>query len=159
NWDAPQTVTVTGVDDAIQDGTLDYAVVLGVAASSDPVYNGMDAANVGVSNTDDDVAGIAVTPTSGLTPSEAGGQASFTVVLKSQPRADVVILVASSNTAEGAVSVPSLTFTTANWNVPQSVTVTGVDDPWQDGTIAYSAALSAAISPDPVYNRMDVADV
>ena len=32
----------------------------------------------------------------------------------------------------------SLTFTTANWNVAQTVTVTGVDDALADGSIGYT---------------------
>ena len=36
------------------------------------------------------------------------------------------------------MSPASLTFTTANWNTAQTVTVTGVDDCLDDGDIAYS---------------------
>ncbi|MEG4454295.1 Calx-beta domain-containing protein, partial [Microcoleus sp. N9_A1] len=77
---------------------------------------------------DDDIAGISINPTAGLTTTEAGGTATFTVVLNSQPTADVTIGTTSDNTAEGTVDKPSLTFTSANWNTPQTVTVTGVDD-------------------------------
>jgi hypothetical protein len=66
-----------------------------------------------------------VTPVAGLGTTEAGGSASFSVVLKSEPTADVVIAVASSDVTEGTVSAASLTFTAADWNVPQTVTVTG----------------------------------
>jgi hypothetical protein len=65
-----------------------------------------------------------VTPVAGLGTTEAGGTASFSVVLKSEPTADVVIPVASSDPDEGGVSVASLTFTATDWNVPQTVTVT-----------------------------------
>src|SRR5206468_3451109 len=131
----------------------------GAAASADPIYNGMDAADVSLSNADDDAAGITVTPTAGLATTEAGGAASFTVVLNSQPTADVVIPVASSNAAEGTASVSSLTFTAADWNVPQTVTVTGVDDHVQDCVIASLVRSGAAASADPIYNGMDAADV
>ena len=50
------------------------------------------------------------------------------MVLNTQPTADVTIALSSSDTTEGTVSPASLTFTTANWNVAQTVTVTGVDD-------------------------------
>src|SRR5438876_179842 len=100
----------------------------------------MDPADVALSNTDNDEAGISVTPTSGLETSEAGGSATFTVVLNSQPTADVVIPVASSNAGEGTVTPSTLTFTAADWNAPQTVTVTGVDDQVQDGAIAYGVA-------------------
>ena len=49
-------------------------------------------------------AGITVSPTSGLVTTEAGGTATFTVVLTSQPTADVTIGLTSSDTTEGTVS-------------------------------------------------------
>src|SRR5256885_14256006 len=119
----------------------------------------MDAADVSLSNADNDAAAITVTPTAGLATTEAGGQASFSVVLNSQPIAEVVIPVASSNAAEGSASAASLTFSAADWNVPQTVTVTGVDDHVQDGAIAYRIVLGAAASTDQAYNGMDAADV
>ena len=93
----------------------------------------MNAADVAVTNTDNDAAGITVTPTPGLTTTEAGGTATFTVVLNTQPTADVTIALSSSNTDGRHGRPASLTFTTANWNVAQTVTVTGVDDAVVDG--------------------------
>src|SRR5438477_2048919 len=114
-------VAVDGVHDRQVTGVQAYALPLCAAASADPIYNGMDAADVSLSNADNDAAAITVTPTAGLATTEAGGAASFTVVLNSQPTADVVIPIASSNAAEGTVSGSSLTFTAADWNVPQTV--------------------------------------
>ena len=54
-----------------------------------------------VTNTDNDTAGITVTPDAGLTTTEAGGTATFTVVLTSQPTADVTIALSSSDTDRG----------------------------------------------------------
>src|SRR6185295_14486284 len=100
-----------------------------------------------------------VSPTSGLVTSEAGGAASFTVVLDSQPTADVVVAVASSNTAEGTLAVTDLTFTSANWNTPQTVTVTGVDDAVDDGNVGYTIMTGAATSADGNYNGINPANV
>src|SRR5205807_108690 len=68
---------------------------------------------------------IEVNPTSGLITTEAGGSATFTMVLDSQPTANVSVALSSSNPAEGTVSPASVTFTPGNWNVPQTATVTG----------------------------------
>src|SRR5947207_1262259 len=103
-------------------------MVLSAATSTDANYSGLNPPNVAVTNRDNDVAGFSVVPTVGLVTTEAGGTATFTVVLTSQPVANVVVPVSSSNVAEGTVSPTSLTFTAANWNVAQTVTVTGVDD-------------------------------
>ena len=43
----------------------------------------------------------------------------------------------------------SLTFTAANWNVAQTVTVTGVDDALDDGDIAYTIVTGAGDERDP----------
>src|SRR6185436_3105784 len=132
DWNLSQTVTVTGADDHVVDGAIAYTILTGAAVSTDPVYAGMDAADVAVTNADDDVAGIVVTPVAGLVTDESGLAASFTVVLQSQPVADVTIALSSSDPSEGAVAPASVTFTAANWNLPQTVTITGVDDPFVD---------------------------
>ena len=67
-------------------------------------------------------------------------------MLNTQPTADVTIALSSSNPTEGTVVPASLTFTTANWNVAQTVTVTGVDDAVVDGTIAYTIVTAPATS-------------
>lgn len=84
--------------------------------------------------------GITVSPTSGLTTTEAGGTASFTVVLNTQPAANVVIGLSSNDVTEGTVSPASLTFTALNWNVAQTVTVIGVNDFLDDGDVSFSGA-------------------
>ncbi len=50
----PQTVTVTGVDDSLVDGSVAYRVVTAPAASADPEYNLLDAEDVQVINRDND---------------------------------------------------------------------------------------------------------
>lgn len=159
NWNAPQTVTVTGVDDAVVDGDIAYTIVTAAAVSDDVNYNGIDPADVSVTNTDNDSAGILVDPTSGLVTTEAGGTASFSVVLSSQPSADVSIGLSSSDTSEGTVSPASLTFTSTNWNIAQTATVTGVDDTEVDGDVAYSIITAPAVSADPYYNGIVADDV
>src|SRR5437667_235676 len=159
NWNTAQTVTVTGVNDFVADGDVPYTIVTAAATSTDPGYSGRNAADVGVTNTDNDTAGITVSPTIGLTTTEAGGTATFTVVLDSQPTANVVVPISSSNTAEGTVSAAALTFTAANWSTAQVVTVTGVDDPVDDGDIAYTITTTAATSADSNYSGLNPSDV
>ncbi len=159
NWNTPQTVTITGVDDAVDDGDIAYSIVTAQATSVDPLYAAINPADVDVSNTDNDTAGISVAPTSGLVTTEAGGTASFDVVLASQPTADVTVGLSSSDSSEGTVSPASLTFTAANWNTAQLVTVTGVDDAVDDGDIAYSIVTAQATSGDGLYAAINPADV
>src|SRR5206468_192530 len=120
NWNVAQTVTITGVDDSAVDGTVAYAIVTGATTSTDTNYNNLAVSDVSVSTTDNDTAGVTVTPTSGLITTEAGGTATFTMVLTSQPTADVTIPLSSNDLSEGTVSPASVTFTAANWNVAQT---------------------------------------
>lgn len=158
NWNTPQTVTVTGVDDSLADGSVSFNIVTAAATSADGNYNGMNAGDVTVTNADDDVAGITVSTISGNT-TEAGGTATFTVVLNTQPTADVIIGLSSSDASEGSVSPTSLTFTTANWNQDQTVTVTGVDDSDVDGNVSFSVVTASSTSADSNYNGLNPSDV
>ncbi|MBW4492768.1 MAG: cadherin-like domain-containing protein [Oscillatoria princeps RMCB-10] len=159
NFATAQTVTVTGVDDDTIDGAQTYNIALD-ATSTDGAYDTLTA-SVAASNTDDGEPvppGITVTPTTGLTTTEAGGTSTFTVVLDSAPTADVTIAVSSSDTTEGSASPATLTFTPANFSTAQTVTVTGADDTLTDGSQPYTINLTAT-SDDTIYGAIDPEDV
>ncbi|HZN32778.1 MAG TPA: M12 family metallo-peptidase, partial [Pirellulaceae bacterium] len=90
------------------------------------------------------VPGFTVTQTGGNTQvSEAGTTDTFSVVLDAPPASNVVINVFSLDLTEVTVNPPlPLTFTPVNWSVPQTVTVTGVDDALLDGNQVSSVVLS-----------------
>ena len=100
-----------------------------------------------------------VTPSSGLVVNEAGAAATFTVLLRSAPVADVLIPVSSSDLSEGTVSASQLIFTSTNWNQPQTVTITGADDAALDGDVLFSVLLGAASSLDADFNAANPIDV
>ncbi|MEG3909723.1 DUF4347 domain-containing protein, partial [Microcoleus sp. w2-18aC6] len=158
NYAQPQTITVSGVDDLVADGPLAYKIVTAAAVSTDVNYNNLDPEDVTVTNSDNETPGITVNPTAGLTTGEDGTKANFTVVLNTQPTADVTIGLSSDKVAEGTVSPASITFTSANWNTAQPVTVTGVNDGIVDGNIDYKIVTALAVSDDPNY-KLDAADV
>lgn len=158
-WSTPQIVTITGVDDAFADGNQTYDAIVHVVASADVTYSGLADRRVSVTNTDDDTAGFSVMPDSGLTTTEAGVSATFTLVLNSEPSASVSVGLTSDTPSEGTVSPSSVVFTTANWNVPQTVTVTGVDDAFADGSRSYNIVTAPAVSADAAYNGMNPGDV
>ena len=157
-WSSTQTVTVTGVDDNIVDGTQTYNITLGSPTSTDTGYSGLSSQTVSVSTTDDDTVGITVSAVSGQA-TEAGGTATFTVRLNTQPSANVTISVTSEDTGEGTVSPSSLTFEPNNanskiWSSTQTVTVTGVDDSIADGTVTYDITLGSPTSTDTDYSGL-----
>lgn len=94
---------------------------------------------------DDDVNGIAgllfETPDQ-LYTSEAGGSMDIKVVLEGRPAKDVKVNINGLDTSEGTLSTNTVTFTTTNWNKQQTVTVTGIDDPFPDGDATYELAFA-----------------
>jgi len=152
NWDDPQEVTVTGIDDVAVDGNIVYSIITAAAAGA-AEYVGINAADVGVTNLDNEV-GITVTPISGLETGEDETTDTFTIVLNTEPTANVTIALSSSDLTEGTVSPASVTFTSANWDTPQTVTVTGVDDSVVDGNVAYTID-GVSSSTDPDYDDLE----
>ncbi|MBK8335419.1 MAG: cadherin domain-containing protein [Sterolibacteriaceae bacterium] len=133
-----------------------YDVVVQV---SDGSLSDSQAISVAVGNVAEGTPGILVTPVAGLTTSEAGGSAQFSVVLTSAPTANVRIGLSVSDDTEGAVMIGTLEFDATNWNVAHIVTVVGVDDAAVDGDVAYSVIVAPATSADAAYNGLDGADV
>ncbi len=153
-WSVPQTVTVTGVDDFLVDGASSWSVQFGPITSTDPKYSGMTPPSVSGTTADNDTASIVVTAPSSPTTTESGGAATFTVKLNAQPTQSVTIGLASSNTAEGIVSPSQLVFTSSNWSMPQTVTVTGVYDGLVDGNKSYAVTFSPSQSTDTIFNGL-----
>jgi hypothetical protein len=93
--------------------------------------------------------------TSTTTVSETGTTATFTVVLNAQPGSNVVFSVVSADTGEATVDKATLTFTNANWNATQTVTVTGIDDAVVDGNQATTITVAVVdASSDDSYDAL-----
>ena len=100
--------------------------------------------------TDNDVSGIILTESGGSTKVKEGAETdSYTIVLKSEPMANVTINITPGG--QTTTNPTSVVFTPANWNVAQTVTVTAVDDALIEGshteTITYTTS-----SEDANYN-------
>jgi hypothetical protein len=128
NFADAQPVTITGVDDHVADGPQPYAVRIGTDL--------LGSYEVAVTNGDDDVVGLSVSPIAGLMTSEDGAEATFTAHLTSQPAADVTVPITSSDPSEGTTNTTALVFTPVNWAEPQTVTISGADDGITDGPLA-----------------------
>ena len=108
-----------------------------------------------ISINDDDGASVKVTPTS-LTITEGGSQ-NYTVVLTSQPTADVTITVTPPSNPDVSVNKTTLTFTDSTWDDEQTVTVSVAQDTdalAETATITHSAA-----STDTDYDGISVGSV
>jgi hypothetical protein len=103
--------------------------------------------------------GVTVNRRVGQVTSESASSTSFSVSLDSRPTQDVFVPISSNDLSEGTVNVSGLTFTPLNWNIPQVVTVSSVDDAQADGDVAYSILLGVLLSNDPAYAGLNPVDV
>ena len=139
NWDTVQTVTVSAGHDA--DATNDTVTLSHAASGGD--YGSVDAVTVAVTVDDDDSAGIDVSTASlEVDEGDASGE-SYTVELATLPSATVTVTVSGHASTDVSVSASSLTFTTANWDTVQTVTVSaGHDADATNDTVTLSHAAS-----------------
>ena len=167
NWGTPQTVTVSGVDDAIIDDIQSVVVDLGTTSSTDPAWDNLDPGDVTVHNMDDDTSlpGVTVSAVSTLLVTESGTSSSFAVVLDTQPSSNVSIDISVSDTTEGTITAPfsgtagTITFTNASWNTPKTIPVQGIDDSTADGNQPFAIVLAAITVGDANYLGINPADV
>ncbi len=157
NWDVPQTITVTGVDDFQDDGDKQYTIILGTTSTGDDNYKNLDVDDVTVTNLDDDTAGVNVSAISRNT-REDGTTATFTVTLTSEPTGAVTIPFNSNDPGEGTVPA-SVQLNATNWSTGVIVTVTGQDDDLIDGDVLYTIVTGDPTSGDNKYNALGAGDV
>lgn len=157
NWYIEQTVYVTGQDDSFKDGNVTYNIIL-TSISLDIEYNNLSVNSGEIINIDDETAGITVSSVRGDT-GEDGSKAQFDIVLNTQPRGDVTVNFYSSDTGEGNTDVSALTFNNLTWSIPQTVTITGVNDNIDDGDITYQIIFDKTTGDDSDYNDIMPAPV
>ncbi len=149
DWDQQQTVTVVGVDDIFADGPQLYTIRVEIS-SADTAYRGLTVNPQQVINNDNDTADIVVTPGTLIT-DESGGSATFQVSLSTPPDPSTMVTLAANvqppgtgQPLEGTVTLPSsqLVFNSDNYNLPQTVTVIGLDDCIADGNKNYAITVT-----------------
>ena len=123
-WSTAQTVTVTAVDDMIDE---DAEMVTLTHTASGGGYGSVTATVTTVTVNDNDTRDVTVTPTS-LTINE-GDSGTYTVKLKTQPTSGVTVTVNDPSAPTDVTADPAnLTFSTSNWATEQTVTVRAAED-------------------------------
>jgi predicted extracellular nuclease len=79
---------------------------------------------------------------------------AFEVFLNTQPTADVTVAITPD--AQVTIDLSSLTFTPDNWDIPQQVLVTAIDDTAAEGLHQATVAIGNAVSLDPDYEGYPV---
>ncbi len=128
NWSTSQTITLTGKDDSVDDGNQTTLLTLTPSGGG---YGGLSAQTLTVTTTDNDTVGFSLSGTTASV-SENGTSSSISVVLMSEPTANVTLALSDNDTSE-VVYPTSVIFGSGNWSTSQTITLTGKDDSVDDG--------------------------
>ncbi|MBW4674421.1 MAG: DUF4114 domain-containing protein [Desmonostoc geniculatum HA4340-LM1] len=151
-----KSFTVQTTPDFVFEGNETFTVSLS-NPTNEAIINPTSGIAKGTINNDDPNPLVIITQTNGTTNvTEEGATDSYSLVLASQPTADVILTIDSGEQIQ--ISPKTLTFTTQNWNLAQNVTVTAIDDAIVEGhdsqTIEHTAASTDTdydgIAIDPV---------
>lgn len=153
------TVVITGVDDSEVDGNIVGTILLSPAISDDARYAGIDPDNVTLTNLDNETIQIHIDPAGSVETSETGTQVMVSVRLSAEPTEIVHIGIVNPDSSEWSIDTSTLDFAPGNGTVPQTFTITGVDDDVVDGDISGVIMLSPAVSADPRYQGIDPPDI
>ena len=127
------TFTLTPSDDDLDED--------GESLTVDGSVSGLSVTSTSVTITDNDTAGVRVSPATLMV--AEGGSASYTVVLTSKPSGNVTVTPSRTGSTDVTVSTTPLTFTTGNWSTARTVTVQAAEDA---DALNDTATLSHAVS-------------
>ncbi|MGB5369449.1 MAG: Calx-beta domain-containing protein, partial [Flavobacteriaceae bacterium] len=150
-----KTITVPIIDDLVDENNdEDFTVQLGLPTNGVVLSGGGNARGRIVDN---DTAGVTVSPTTGTT-TEAGGQATFTFTLTSQPTDAVTVTIDQYDATETS-GPANVVLDDGNWNTGVNLVITGVDDNIIDGDIVDNIRTNQVNSTDPFYDSLGNSDV
>ena len=122
--DMSQTITFTATQDDVDDGGKSVLLAFGTTLPGGVSLGTTTTTTVNI--TDDDGAGVTVSDSS-LTITE-GSSGTYTIVLDSQPTADVTVTINDPSNTDVTAEPASLTFSSTDWNSPKTVTVNAAQD-------------------------------
>ena len=131
SWQTAQTVTVSAVNDAVDDDNVTSTITVSVNTSSttDGKYALVSSDNLTVVTvSDNDTVGLVLSKSSGVVSENGSVSDNFSVVLSSQPTANVTLTLSDNDSTEVSATPSTLSFGSGNWSVAQWVTLTGKDD-------------------------------
>jgi len=157
NYTDQQMITVIGLDDAVDDYSVEYNVTIRFT-SKDLNYDGLQL-NLVFNNVDDDEAGwVAFVEDNEDTCSEPyyGKTAFINIYLTSEPKSSVLLFLTSSDASEAGPNDALLSIDKYTWDVVHTISVSSKDDAAEDGDIPFNVTVSVVLSDDPEYGSIDV---
>ncbi|MFM2176838.1 MAG: hypothetical protein RL015_936 [Verrucomicrobiota bacterium] len=155
NWMNHQTVTVRAIDDAQVESFIHYSgEVTHTSSSADTTFNNVSPLyKVLPLITDNEYPAVRIIPTDGSTLiTESGTADTYSIVLSQAPTADVTVSITPD--AQSTVSSTNVTFTSGNWSVPQTITVSAVNDGTTEGNHSSTITHGNAVSTDPAFSGL-----
>jgi len=132
NYYTAQTVTIRAVDDSAGEGR--HAVVISARLlTSSPNYVGVVVPSFTAEVQDNDAALLLAQTDASTELVEGGAIDTYTVSLSTQPTNTVVVIPGGASPVQFSYSPTSVTFSTTNYDVPQVITVTAMDDNTVEG--------------------------
>jgi hypothetical protein len=151
NWDDYQTIEINAPEDLYYEDNQNVAVLFGPYKSSDFLYNGKsNSTSLFYINNDSNGINLSIS-----NPTEGGPNGSLTLSLQSKPKGNVTININNPSPSDLSFSSGSIIFTPSNWNVPQSVTITAIDDSLIEYTENFHITITTT-SSDNKYNNLSL---
>ena len=160
-WEAETTYTVSIENDALDEDDETFNLVIERPQAS-LAYSLVDASGNSCGSkctvmktiTDDDTAGVTISKSSLTVTEQDSSGDTYTVVLDSQPTANVTISIGGQSGTDVDAPTP-ITFTPTNWATRQTVTVTAGND--ADLTNDIVSLTHSAVSSDGDYHDIMIA--
>jgi hypothetical protein len=155
-----QTVTLTAVDDAVVETSPHACAVSFSVTSTDGDYNGLAVAGFSADVTDNDTiapptAGVTITQSGGATAIVEGG-ATDTLALRLASAPSDTVTIDLTTDGQCAAAPASLLFTTTDYAMDQTVTISAADDSVAEASPHPCVISYAVTSTDAAYNALAV---
>ncbi len=147
------TIDVNVIDDAVLED--DETVIVTLSETDNTGVRVDPTGDTATVHIDDDDPGVRVTPGDIRVAEKGATSATYQAVLATRPTNDVTIEILH-DVAQVHVSAGTLVFTPDNWDVPQTVTVTAVDDALPEAE--HTSRINHLATGDPVYGDTLVVD-
>ena len=151
---ATSATPVVTIPAQMEDTELTFTLTVTGRGGTNGIATATDTATVTARPT---TPGVTVSKTALTVTEEDTAGDSYTVVLGTQPTADVVVMVAGHAGTDVTPNPTTLTFTTSSWSTAQEVTVTAVAD--EDTANDTVTLTHSAASTDSAYNGITIAGV
>ena len=134
NWNIAQTFIVNAVEDFEQDGDITAHVQLSVAGDeNNGIYGEFNAEKISFTIIQSPLSSLNIVYAQDQVANENGGKITMTVSLNARPDNEQQYVYVNNNGGVASISATSpqysqIIFTQDNWDVPQQITLTIVDD-------------------------------